>query len=121
MRNQGGDNKDDTRWTTHLSKEIVYLVADLVKTFHSNTNNTLKKSIFSREYNHSVEPSYQSDNCMPDNLGMHPAQCQTKKKLGVICQPGCRSVHTQVRHCNIAITVIKNLIQTKQIMHLFYQ
>jgi hypothetical protein len=121
MRKQGEDNKDDTRWTTHFSKEIVYLVADLVKTFHSNTNNTLKKSIFSKEYNHSVEPSYQSDNCMPDNLGMHPAQCQTKKKLGMICQPGSPSVHTQVRHCNIAITVIKNLIQTKQIVHLFYQ
>ncbi len=42
MIKQGGDNKDDTRWTTHLSKEIVYLVADLVKTFHSSTNNTLK-------------------------------------------------------------------------------
>jgi hypothetical protein len=42
MRKQGGDNKGDTRWTTQLSKEIVYLVADLVKTFHSNTNNTLK-------------------------------------------------------------------------------
>lgn len=49
MRKQGGDNKDDTRWTTHLSKEIVYLVADLVKTFHNNTNHTLKKSNFSRD------------------------------------------------------------------------